>query len=57
MTCTKCGDQSKKYNKDRIKQCKCGYKIVRDCNWITKYIIEMFKKFNSCMITENTNHR
>ncbi len=43
MTCTKCGDQSKEYNKDRIKQCKCGYKIDRDCNGSRNILLKCLK--------------
>lgn len=43
MTCTKCGDQSKEYDKQRIKQCKCGYKIDRDCNGSRNILLKCLK--------------
>ena len=43
MTCTKCGDQSQEYDKQRIKQCKCGYKIDRDCNGSRNILLKCLK--------------
>jgi transposase len=43
LTCTKCGEQSKEYNKQRIKQCKCGYEIDRDCNGSRNILLKCLK--------------
>ena len=42
-TCTNCGIQSENYN-NRIKSCKCGYKINRDINGARNILIKNIKK-------------
>ena len=42
-TCTNCGIQSDNYN-NRMKKCKCGYKINRDINGARNILIKNIKK-------------
>ncbi len=39
-TCTCCGIQSQNYDKNRVKQCKCGFKIDRDINGARNIMIK-----------------
>jgi len=42
--CTKCGLLSKKYDKNREKQCTCGYKIDRDINGSRNILLKCIKE-------------
>lgn len=44
QACTKCGELSKEYNKLRIKQCNCKYKIDRDVNGSRNILIKNMRK-------------
>lgn len=43
-TCTCCGIQSQNYDKNRVKQCSCGFKIDRDINGARNIMIKNISK-------------
>lgn len=42
--CTKCGLLSKEYDKKRVKQCSCGYKVDRDVNGSRNILLKCIKE-------------
>ncbi len=47
--CTKCGLLSKEYDKKRVKQCSCGYKVDRDVNGSRNILLKCIKELKLSM--------